>query len=330
MSDELDLRNLQGRYEPDPAFRLALRRQVEAIVHVDALPTPSADSTATKEDLIMLTDERTQLVEVSTPTRRWLLPAAVVAIIAGVAAVALVTNDDDGGGETTTFASPTASTPAAVTEPTTPAGPQPIEDLDGEAALEPGTYSIDPDGDPSTPLRVTYEVPAEGWESWIGAAKRSGYTHVLVSISTVTNVTKHACDDYTAANPAVGPTVDDLATALSQLAPFEVSSPPTDLSMLGYQGKNLELTVPPDMGVVGDRDNYMFADCLGGQLRSWISPTLDGSFYGYNGEPGRVEEFWILDVDGTRLMIEATYAPDSPPEDVAEMDAIVDSIRIEP
>jgi hypothetical protein len=37
--------------------------------------------------------------------------------------------------------------------------------------LEPGAYFIDPDADPSTPLRVVYEVPVEGWTSWIGAAK---------------------------------------------------------------------------------------------------------------------------------------------------------------
>ena len=44
----------------------------------------------------------------------------------------------------------------------------------------------------------------------------------------------------------------------------------------------------------------------------------------------RFEEFWILDVDGTRLVIETNHSPASPPEDVAEMRAILDSIRIEP
>ena len=47
--------------------------------------------------------------------------------------------------------------------------------------LEPGTYVIDPDGDPSTPLRVGYEVPTEGWSSWIGAVKLSDYGHIGVS-----------------------------------------------------------------------------------------------------------------------------------------------------
>jgi hypothetical protein len=53
------------------------------------------------------------------------------------------------------------------------------------------------------------------------------------------------------------------------------------------------------------------------------------AFYGYTG-PGYTEEFWILDVEGTRLMITAGQSPGSPPEDLAERQAILDSIRIEP
>lgn len=48
---------------------------------------------------------------------------------------------------------------------------QDIMSLEPFADLEPGTYSIDPDLDPSTPLRVTYEIPTEGWRMWIGAGK---------------------------------------------------------------------------------------------------------------------------------------------------------------
>ncbi len=44
-------------------------------------------------------------------------------------------------------------------------------ELEGFAPLEPGTYSIDPDLDPSTPLRVVYGVPVEGWSQWFGAVK---------------------------------------------------------------------------------------------------------------------------------------------------------------
>jgi hypothetical protein len=39
--------------------------------------------------------------------------------------------------------------------------------------------------------------------------------------------------------------------------------------------------------------------------------------------PGQILEFWVLDVDGTRILIEATRFPDSPPEHVAELQAIL-------
>ena len=63
---------------------------------------------------------------------------------------------------------------------------------------------------------------------------------------------------------------------------------------------------------------------------SWIAPLLGGGYLGYNGEAGRTEEFWILDAEGSRLVIEANRSPASPSQDVAEMRAILRSIRIEP
>jgi hypothetical protein len=94
------------------------------------------------------------------------------------------------------------------------------------------------------------------------------------------------------------------------------------------RGKYLELTVP-DMPVTHEG----FTECVESNLKSWGSPNLgppgDDAFYGYTG-PGYREEFWILDVEGTRLMIEAGRSPGSSPEDLAELQAILDSIRIEP
>ena len=200
------------------------------------------------------------------------------------------------------------------------------------APLEPGTYFIDPDGDPSTALRVVYEVPVEGWSMWIGATKSSDDGHVMVSITTVTNLVRHGCRDHSWADPPVGPSVNDLAAALADLAPFRVTSPPRDVTIYGYSGKHLELTVP-DLPVEGEGDDRHFAGCEEGTLKSWVAAidTVPGdAFYGYNSEPARTEQFWILDIEGTRLMIEANWSPNSPRKDVAEMRAILDSIRIEP
>jgi hypothetical protein len=65
-----------------------------------------------------------------------------------------------------------------------------------------------------------------------------------------------------------------------------------------------------------------------------FSPFIDtaeegDAFYGYTG-PGYREDFWILDVDGTRLVVASERSPGSPRKDVAELSAILDSIRIEP
>jgi hypothetical protein len=229
---------------------------------------------------------------------------------------------------------PTSSDADTTSPSETDPGPevQDIMSLEPFAPLEPGTYFIDPDLDPSTPLRVVYEVPAEGWAQWIGAAKPADDGHVMVSITTVTNLVRQGCRDHSWADPPVGPSVDDLAAALADLAPFQVTSSPTDVTIDGYRGSNLELTVP-DLPVEGEGDDRRFAGCAEGSLKSWVAAfdTAPGdAFYGYNAEPGRTEEFWIMDVDGTRLMIEANWSPASPGEDVAEMRAILDSIRIEP
>jgi hypothetical protein len=233
-----------------------------------------------------------------------------------------------------TSGSPTPSD-ADTTAPSDPSPTPTIQDIMGLAPfapLEPGTYFMDPDLDPSTPLHVVYEVPFEGWSQWLGATKSSDDGHVMVSITTVTNLVRHGCRDHSWADPPVGPSVDDLAAALADLAPFRVTSPAKDVTIYGYHSKHLELTVP-NLPVEGQGDDRSFAGCIDGNLKSWVAAidTEPGdAFYGYNGEPGRTEDFWILDVEGTRLMIEANWSPNSPRKDVAEMRAILDSIRIEP
>jgi hypothetical protein len=246
---------------------------------------------------------------------------------------ACTTGSEAADPNTPSMASNEPSSPTASSEPSpTPTihDMQDIVELEGLAPIDPGTYFIDPDLDPSTPLRVVYEVP-EGWSSWIGAAKFYKEGHVGVSITTVTNLVRHGCRDHSWADPPVGPSVNDFAAALADLAPFRVTSPPMDVTIYGYSGKHLELTVP-DLPVQEEGDDR-FTGCVDGHLKSWVA-AIDAAeegdaFYGYTG-PGYSEEFWILDVEGTRLMIAAQRSPGSPPEDLAELRAILDTIRIEP
>ena len=52
---------------------------------------------------------------------------------------------------------------------------------------------------------------------------------------------------------------------------------------------------------------------MDGTLKSWVAAidTAGGRVLWLQG-PGRTEEFWILDVDGTRLVIEANWSPVRP------------------
>jgi hypothetical protein len=231
-------------------------------------------------------------------------------------------------------AAPSATAGASVTPSPAPSSTSLARDIWSFKPLgpiEPGTYFIDPDLDPSTPLRLVYEIPGEGWSQWIGGAKFNDAGHVGVSITTVVNLVRDGCQSSWA-DPPIGPSVDDLAVALAALAPFEVTSPPSDVTIYGYSGKHLGWTVP-DLPTTGAGDDQTFTGCVEGKLKSWVAPfdTAEpgDAYYGYTGS-GYVEEFWILDVEGTRLMIASEQSPGSPSEDVAERDAILDSIRIEP
>jgi hypothetical protein len=285
--------------------------------------------------------------------RRAHLRRARTTLLAGAAALAVVIGGFVG---TRALSSDEALPPANSNEidtvTPTPTTAPPAQNAMLRSPVGPGRYFVDPDGDDSTPLRVTFQGAAtEGWMNWFGAVKylpgdADGFTGL--SITTVSNLVGDGCRDHTALDPPVGPTVDDLATALSRLAPFEVTEPPTDVTLFGYEGKHLELTVPA-LRVRGGGDATLskniaeFTDCVEGELHSWISPINDrssgllahssgsplGAFNAYQ-VPGQTEEFWILDVEGTRLVFVSFDTPQSPDADVAERNAIFDSIRIEP
>ena len=225
----------------------------------------------------------------------------------------------------------TAPAPTVAPVPTSTAVARDIWSFTPLGPIEPGKYFIDPDLEPSTPLRVVYEIAADGWSMWVGGVKFSDIGQVGVSITTVVNLVRDGCQSSWA-DPPIGPTVDDLATGLAALAPFQVTSPAADVTIYGYSGKHLEWIVP-DLPVLGEGDDQFFPGCVGGKLKSWVAPfdleEPGDAYYGYSG-PGYVEEFWILDVGGTRLMIAAETSPGSLPQDIAERDAILDSIQIEP
>ena len=183
------------------------------------------------------------------------------------------------------------------------------------APLQSGTY-VTP---APFPVRVTFTAP-DGWKGALGSPVYAFVTTVNDSVGVmfgfIDQVVADPCDfDQGLVTPQVGPSVDDLATALTRM-PGVTATLPTDVTLSGYAGKQLTVTAPTS-----------FAGCNlwpeGYVL--WQGP-LGGN---YAVDAGAVTRLWILDVDGNRLVI-IQWATGRTAQERADVQAILDSIRIAP
>jgi hypothetical protein len=123
-----------------------------------------------------------------------------------------------------------------------------------------------------------------------------------------------------------GPTVDDLVAAL-EAQRLRNATTPTDITLAGYQGQYLEVSVPARMVVTGDAD-FTGCDVQPGGHRDFVSWWSDGNLAeSYEAVPGQVDRLWILDVNGQRLVVDASYSPNTTRTEREELDQIVRSIR---
>lgn len=176
-------------------------------------------------------------------------------------------------------------------------------------ALESGTYQFTVLGDVS----VTLTVP-DGWANvqGFGVAGDGAAVVVWPSDAEVSHVYADPCrwhDGFV--DPPIGPTVDDLATAFAN-QPQRGDAAPTDVTIGGYSGKMIELSVPDDID---------FANCDGGEFHGWEGRFQQG--------PGQIDRLYILDVGGQRVVIDAHYVRGTSEAELAEQQAVIDSIQLE-
>ena len=139
-----------------------------------------------------------------------------------------------------------------------------------------------------------------------------------VGVAAVDNVVVDPCQpELGFQDPAVGPTVDDLVTAV-RAVPGLTFTTPTDVTQDGYSGVRLDY-VPPDE----------FDECLD-DMGEAILMSVDGSVptdHGHVPAPSGDDGFslFIYDVDGTRVVISAAYTENRRDE----LDAMLASIRFE-
>lgn len=193
-------------------------------------------------------------------------------------------------------------------------------------SAEPATGSLDPgvyylDSAAVTPARFTFEVPA-GW-----TARSDGYIYKhgdqpeelgLNSYGAVTHVYADACHSAGTLTE-VGPTVDDLVDALDAQVGTDTPGP-VDVTVGGLSGKRVDLTVAAEVDPATCRN--------AGVIQVWADPS-ETSFFAFFPNTGPASVY-VVDVRGKRVVIVVGHSPASPAADVAELDAIFDSIQFAP
>ena len=175
--------------------------------------------------------------------------------------------------------------------------------------LNPGTYRI------AAGVPITFVLPA-GWQGVEGLAviKHGDPPRTAFASGQVNNIYVDACTDHKLKTPPVGPTVDDLATAIATQRSIS-ARPPTDVTVDGYSGKMVEVTVPGDL-----------TKCSNGEF--WLWGSVEGERF--TKSPNEVDRIWILDVNGKRATFVTAVQPSASVAERNELQAIVDSIQIEP
>ena len=219
-------------------------------------------------------------------------------------------------------------------------------DLDeaSRGRLDPGTYSYCGVG--RELLNVRFTVPA-GWE-WHGSYLSKGLLGSQgdptaspveeARISFFTGDVRVYSDpclwSESEPDPPTGPTVTDLIDALAAQPMRNASTPSeryayqegSDTALPpsagdpgpmgwknGWEGMAIELTLPDDID---------FADCDGGQFRSW---GPDANVRAHQG-PGQRDVVWVVDTLSERLVIDGSWTPATPADVVIEIEAILESI----
>jgi hypothetical protein len=265
--------------------------------------------------------------------------AAAVLIAVGFAGINLLPSNSGVGGVPQSpipTASPTPSpTPTASPTPTSTPAPTPRADEvpGGDAsAMAPGSWAFYR-FDGQRELRVSFSVD-DGWfghESWYilnngdGDPFRADVATLAVwewSIpqESIGYVWADACI-MSSFPDELGPTVGDLVEALVAQEPRD-TKPPTDITVDGYSGVAIESIVASDIKT---------SEC-GDHLEAWRERGTNQSQAANAVSqrwlvPGLEETFWVLDVEGSRLLIEASFGPEASAEDRAAMRRIMESIR---
>jgi hypothetical protein len=183
--------------------------------------------------------------------------------------------------------------------------------------------------DHTFPVHTTLDLPpawslSELTRGGFGVRRTGGTNEwpAYVDASIVSNAFADPCHAAEGPmSPPVGPSVDDLTAALTHLAGFR-AGPVTDITVDGFHGKSFDLTNSIDIKTCSD-DPW---------LRQWTADdSVSGDVHDVpNGSlPGSHQRIAIIDVNGTRLLIEQWTFSSTSLSEILEAQAVFDSIRFQ-
>jgi hypothetical protein len=311
MTDRYD----EMRVPPDPSLAEELRQRLHARMasasrddhqgrthlHLDTTRLePQPHHVPMKEIYVTVDSPTTD----STNRRRMAMAAAAVVAVIGVAGIALAINNTSSDED---------EAPSPAVEPTvapTNVAPTTVAPTTIAPRRETGVFvEGGADNEEVGSVPVSYTVP-DGWfnNGW-GVLK--GFPQAGVIFVNVGNIYTGSCPSVPL-DPPVGPTVDDLVSAWANLPGFDATAA-SDVAVDGFHGKQIEFTIP----------DYSDEDCQRYLVQE--KGSTDPTFPAVANQHQKV---WIIDVDGTRLVILAVSFPSTSPQDRAAIDEILASIQI--
>jgi hypothetical protein len=203
-----------------------------------------------------------------------------------------------------------ASDPKVTPEPSVAA-------LSGQMPLAPGRYAVLSGID----MQVTAAV-TDNWSAVDDWAVRgpSGYEAPggmglrFYTVGNLFNNPSSFADGLQ--DPPVGPTADDLIEAIVDQSEWTASTP-RDTTIGGFPARHVRITIP-DGAELDPRNGgsfFLFQDEGAGQI--------------WGLEAGQMFEVYVVDVNGERLVLDAFHYPGTSEADLADLQAVVDSIRID-
>ena len=200
--------------------------------------------------------------------------------------------------------------------------------LPADGALAPGTYYLAKDADSlSDYRRIVVTVPS-GWVARDGfVMKHPGEPgEIALSAWTPSGIYADPCHwrdgiitPVEHSHDATGMTLPLDAGLAAQADRGPMPRPRTQTRLGGIGTLRVRLSVPADLDL---------ATCDDGEFRSWKDHGFDPRVDAHHA-PGQLDDVYLVDVDRAALVIDASHMPGASAADLAELDSILATLRID-